>query len=169
MYRNTILGICLGVCVVAVAAGLFIVYLSSAGRPVALTQQTPSAASPVPAATTAGLAVVPTTAALATAAPASAPSATGVPTSAPPATEAPTAAPTSAPVPPTEVPTAAPTIAPPTAAPAVEFVEYTVQRGDELLQLAKKYNVSAKEILDNNEIANPDSLVVGQVLRIPKK
>jgi nucleoid-associated protein YgaU len=77
--------------------------------------------------------------------------ATPEPSNAPPATAEPTSAPTSTP------------------ALAGEFIEYTVQRGDELLQLAKKYNFSTKEFMANNEIPNPDSLVVGQVLRIPKK
>ena len=87
------------------------------------------------------------------------------PTSAPAATDAAPSAPTEA-VAPTAEPASAPTAAP---APAAGFVEYTVQRGDELLALSKKYNVSVKEILANNQIANPDSLVVGQVLRIPQK
>jgi LysM repeat protein len=68
------------------------------------------------------------------------------------------------------VPTApAPTAEPTAAASQGGFVEYTVQRGDELLALANKFGVTVKEIIANNEIANPDSLRVGQVLRIPKK
>ena len=166
-HRNAVLAICVGVCAVAVVMGLFIANLSSASRPINVTQKAPSTESPAPAATTAALAAAPTAVALAT----NAPAATQAPTSAPPApTDAPTAVPTSAPPAPTEAPTAAPTSVPPTAvAVAAEFVEHTVQRGDELLQLAKRYNVSSREILDNNQIANPDSLVVGQVLRIPKK
>ena len=49
------------------------------------------------------------------------------------------------------------------------FAEYTVQRGDILQAIAKQYGVTVKDIIANNQIANPDSLRVGQVLRIPKK
>jgi len=155
MHRNTIIAICAGFCAVAAIAGLFVATLSSASRAITVAQTTPSVESPAPAPTTSVIAQAPTDApptAAATSAPSAA--ATPEPTNAPPATAAPTTAPTDA-------PTAAP-------APVGEFIEYTVQRGDELLQLAKKYNVSVKEIMANNEIPNPDSLVVGQVLRIPK-
>jgi LysM repeat protein len=152
MHRNTIIAICAGFCAVAVIAGLFVANLSSANRPIAVAQTTPGAESPVLAPTTGALAQAPTNAP-----PTAAPStvATPEPSNTPPATAVPTIAPT-------DVPTATPAL-------AGAFIEYTVQRGDELLQLAKKYNVSAKEIMANNEIPNPDSLVVGQVLRIPKK
>jgi LysM repeat protein len=151
MHRNTIIAICAGFCAVAVIAGLFVATLSSANRPISVAQTTPSAESRAPTPTTGTLALAPTIAAT------SAPSAiaTPKPSNTPLATTVPTIAPTS-------VPTSTPAL-------AAEFIEYTVQRGDELLQLAKKYNVSAKEIMANNEIPNPDSLVVGQVLRIPKK
>lgn len=162
MYRNSVLAICGGVCAVAIVVGLFVANLSSANRPINVTQSTPGAQTQAPA-DTAVLAVAPTAAAVATDAP------TTQPTSAPTAIQMPTAAPTSAPTA-TQAPTAVPTSVPPTAAAAApQFVEYTVQRGDELLQLAKKYNVTIKDIIDNNQIANPDSLVVGQVLRIPKR
>ena len=152
MHRNTIIAICAGFCAVAVIAGLFVANQSSASRPIGVGQTPPSTESPAPAPTTAALAQAPTNAP-----PTAAPSA--VPTPEASNTPAATAVPTIAP---TDLPTATPM-------PAGAFIEYTVQRGDELLQLAKKYNVSAKEIMANNEIPNPDSLVVGQVLRIPKK
>ena len=44
----------------------------------------------------------------------------------------------------------------------------TVQKGDLLNSIAKKYNVTTKDILAINKISNADSLTVGQVLRIPK-
>jgi len=44
-----------------------------------------------------------------------------------------------------------------------------VQKGDILGRIAQKYDVSVREILAINDIANPDSLTVGQVLRIPQK
>jgi LysM repeat protein len=156
MHRNTIIAICAGFCAVAVIAGLFVATLSSANRPIVVAQTTPNAESPTPAPATAVLAQAPTNAPP-TAAATSAPSTVATPelSNTPAATAVPTIAPTS-------VPTTTPTL-------AGEFVEYTVQRGDELLQLAKKYNVTVKEIMANNQIPNPDSLVVGQVLRIPKK
>jgi LysM repeat protein len=62
----------------------------------------------------------------------------------------------------------APTEAPaPTA--AVAYVEYTVQRGDSLKQIAEKHSVTIRDIIAANQIPNPDSLNVGMVLRIPKK
>ncbi len=157
MHRNIIIAVCAGFCAVAVIAGLFISTLSSASKPIAVAQTTASTESPAPVPTTGTLAEAPTNVPATAAAATSTPSAvaTPEPSSAPPATAVPTVAPTS-------VPTTTPTV-------AAEFIEYTVQRGDELLQLAKKYNVSAKDIMANNQIPNPDSLVVGQVLRIPKK
>jgi LysM repeat protein len=44
---------------------------------------------------------------------------------------------------------------------------YTVQKGDELKQIAAQYGVSIWKIIDANHIPNPDSLTVGQVLHIP--
>ena len=67
-------------------------------------------------------------------------------------------APTATPIP---TPTAVPTPAP--QAPR----SYTVQRGDELKKIAADYGVSIWSIVDNNDIPNPDSLTVGQVLTIP--
>ncbi len=61
--------------------------------------------------------------------------------------------------------TAAPTTAP-TPAPTTNRT-YTVQRGDELKNIAAQYGVSIWTIIDANEIPNPDSLRVGQVLHIP--
>ena len=84
---------------------------------------------------------------------------------APPTLAVPTATPrpTATPVP--AAPTVAPTLVPsPTAAGART---YTVQRGDELRHIAAQYGVSIWKIIDNNDIPNPDSLRVGQVLRIP--
>jgi LysM repeat protein len=44
---------------------------------------------------------------------------------------------------------------------------YTVQPGDELKSIAAQYNVSIWKIIDLNTIPNPDSLKIGQELRIP--
>jgi LysM repeat protein len=42
-----------------------------------------------------------------------------------------------------------------------------VHRGDLLKQIAARYGVSVASILAINTIPNPDSLRVGQVLKIP--
>ena len=44
---------------------------------------------------------------------------------------------------------------------------YTVQSGDELRHIAAKYDVSITILLELNDIPNPDSLRIGQVLRLP--
>jgi LysM repeat protein len=43
---------------------------------------------------------------------------------------------------------------------------YAVETGDTLGAIAVKFNITVAEILDTNEIPNPDALVVGQVLII---
>jgi membrane-bound lytic murein transglycosylase D len=81
--------------------------------------------------------------------------ATVAPTSPPTATAAPTSPPTA-------------TAAPATASPEVAFTEYTVQPGDTLFTIARVFGLTPEEILAVNTIANPDSLDVGQVIRIPR-
>jgi LysM repeat protein len=44
---------------------------------------------------------------------------------------------------------------------------YTVKAGDELKHIAADYGVNIWKIIEANDIPNPDSLTVGQVLRIP--
>jgi len=83
--------------------------------------------------------------------------------SAPAPTTAPTVAPTTAPavvIVPTTAPTAAPTAAP-------SSISYTVQRGDTLRGIGRKFNVSVADILRLNSISNPNRIFPGQVLRIP--
>jgi len=46
-------------------------------------------------------------------------------------------------------------------------VAYTVQRGDSLNKIARKFKVSVKEIMAKNNIDNPDKVAAGQVLDIP--
>ncbi len=72
-----------------------------------------------------------------------------------------------------------PTLAPPTAtpratatpAPAVSptprVVAYVVKPGDELKHIAAEYGVNIFKLIKANDIPNPDSLRIGQVLRIP--
>ena len=58
-----------------------------------------------------------------------------------------------------------------TAVPATPTPErartYVVQKGDELKHIAAQYHVSIWTLIAQNEIPNPDSLRIGQVLRIP--
>ena len=76
------------------------------------------------------------------------------PTLAPPPTPAPTAT------------AALPLVLKPTATP-VGLRTYTVKPGDELRHIAADYGVSIWTIINANDIPNPDSLRVGQELKIP--
>jgi LysM repeat protein len=72
-------------------------------------------------------------------------------------------------VPPTATPKPTATPVPavePTATP-VKGGTYTVRPGDELKHIAAEYNVSIWTIINANNIPNPDSLRVGQELKIP--
>jgi LysM repeat protein len=76
-------------------------------------------------------------------------------------------------VPPTATPkptaTAVPAVvAQPTATAAPKKGTYTVQPGDELKHIAAEYQVSIWKIIAANDIPNPDSLKIGQELRIPE-
>jgi peptidoglycan DL-endopeptidase LytF len=152
LHRNTMIAICAIFCAVAVGAGLFVANLSKQSG--LITQQagigatslptTIASAEPTPIADVPTVAPAPTSAPIAVLDPAE-PTATSRP--------APTSAPTA------------------TAAPisnALAYIEYTVQKGDLLNSIAKKYNVTTEDILAINRISNADSLTVGQVIRIPK-
>lgn len=78
------------------------------------------------------------------------------------------AAPVATAVPTATVPAPTPAPAPSATTTGPRFAEYTVQRGDVLLAIAQRYGVTVKDIMAHNEIPNPDSLRVGQVLRIPQ-
>ena len=160
LHRNTLIAICAIFCAVAIGAGLFVANMSKQSGLIA--QQSDAGATNLPTAT-----------------------ANAEPT---PIADLPTVAgeplPTNAPIAvldpadPTATSQIAPTSQPaPTSAPAATaeptgtesaFIEYTVQKGDLLNSIAKKYNVTTKDILAINEISNADSLTVGQILRIPK-
>ena len=45
---------------------------------------------------------------------------------------------------------------------------YTIKHRDTLRQIARKYNVTIEDIIELNEIGNPDLIFVGEVLRIRK-
>lgn len=53
-----------------------------------------------------------------------------------------------------------------TTTPQVTEMEYTVESGDTLGAIAVKFDVTVAEIMETNDIADPDQLVVGQVLII---
>jgi LysM repeat protein len=165
LHRNTLIAISILFCAVAIGAGLFVANLNKQNGQITLQ---------------AGVTSLPDTGATSEPTPlAELPTATLIPTSAPIAVLDP-AEPTAAsqPAPTSEIPTeeAAPA-ATATAAPAAttaptgdapNYIEYTVQKGDLLNSIAKRYNVTTADILAINQISNADSLTVGQVIRIPK-
>ena len=79
--------------------------------------------------------------------------------------------------PPASEPKAPPTLVPPTLTPAPtstpaptatpRALTYTVLPGDELKHIAAEYQVDIFKLIRANDIPNPDSLRIGQVLRIP--
>jgi len=88
------------------------------------------------------------------------PTATPTETPTPGVTVSPTQPPTATPAPLTPLPTSTPTITP-------TPVFYTVQKGDNLLAIAKAYGVTAEAIQDANGILDPRRLQIGQELLIP--
>jgi murein DD-endopeptidase MepM/ murein hydrolase activator NlpD len=44
---------------------------------------------------------------------------------------------------------------------------YTIQKGDNLIQIAEKYNCSLEKIIKLNKINNPNKITIGDKLRIP--
>jgi LysM repeat protein len=81
--------------------------------------------------------------------------ATTAPTSAPGATNAPAA---------TAVPTQP---AAPTATPVPQFTTYTIQRGDSLYAIARRFGTTAAILQQVNGITNISRIFAGQVLKIP--
>lgn len=77
---------------------------------------------------------------------------------------------TATPYPPTASPTEAPTATSVVkATPGGAYFTYTVKKGDTLLGIAKSFNISAKDILAINDIPDPASLQVGDVIHIPAR
>lgn len=50
----------------------------------------------------------------------------------------------------------------------VEYVEYTVQKGDSLYSIAKKFNTNVSELIDINMLTS-NTIFPNQVLLVPKK
>ena len=84
----------------------------------------------------------------------------------PTATPAPvaTVSPTATASPPTPTPTPAPS---PTATSGAGPQQYTVEPGDSLSRIANRFNVTVEALQAANDIDNPSSIVVGQVIVIP--
>jgi LysM repeat protein len=55
----------------------------------------------------------------------------------------------------------------PAATPAIKTIVYQVKQGDTLGALANEFNVSVADIMTVNNLSDPDSLFVGQILHIP--
>ncbi|MBO8126424.1 MAG: 5'-nucleotidase C-terminal domain-containing protein [Firmicutes bacterium] len=51
--------------------------------------------------------------------------------------------------------------------PAADFVEYIIELGDTLSEIAEEYGVSIGELVELNAITNPDLIYAGQSLNIP--
>ena len=49
----------------------------------------------------------------------------------------------------------------------VQFIDYTVQRGDTLFSISQKYNVSWGTLAELNDIQAPFSLKQNQTLKVP--
>ncbi len=99
-----------------------------------------------------------------------APEPTAVPTDVP--TDVPTEMPTEVP---TEIPTLEPTAEPtevvteePTAAVILETT-YTVQRGDSLMEIARRFNTDVVELGRINNVLNYNLIYAGQVLTLPQR
>lgn len=72
----------------------------------------------------------------------------------------------------TPSPTASPTrtampTAPPPLTPACTPSAYTIEAGDTLSALAQRFNVTLDELMQENDIDDPDLILVGQELTIP--
>ncbi|MFA7691824.1 MAG: LysM peptidoglycan-binding domain-containing protein [Candidatus Hydrogenedentes bacterium] len=50
-----------------------------------------------------------------------------------------------------------------------EYTEHKIATGENLSQIAKKYNISLQELIKLNNISNPDIVVIGHSLKVPKQ
>lgn len=86
-----------------------------------------------------------------------------------PTTPTPTETPFTIPVLPKETPkpTQTPNVASPTPEPT-RVSEYTVQLGDSLGEIAERFGLPVKYLASKNDIENPDFILAGQLLTIPR-
>jgi len=77
-------------------------------------------------------------------------------------TQVATLRPTSTPAPYTPAPTATPTLTP-------TPIIYAIQRGDNLLKIARQFGISVQGLQEANGITNPRALQIGQELVIPRE
>lgn len=49
-----------------------------------------------------------------------------------------------------------------------DYVDYTIQYGDTLSQIAEKYNTTYQELAKINNISNPNVIIVGNTIKVPK-
>ena len=151
-----ILGICAALCVAAMGIGLMVVSVVGTSGALSVSSMTPTPPVIVQTAAPTGFPTEPA---------ATIPAATSVPppTPSPAATDIPTPPPAA-----TDIPTPPPA---PEATAVAEpgYIEYTVQKGDILYTLAQRFGVTIEDILAVNSIPNPESLRVGEVIRIPIK
>jgi LysM repeat protein len=68
----------------------------------------------------------------------------------------------------TPEPTPTPTLTTPPATSTTGYTEYTVKAGDTLSGIANANDMTSAELASYNNITNPESLQIGQVLKIPK-
>ncbi len=54
------------------------------------------------------------------------------------------------------------------AEPDQEITSHTVQAGDTLTRIAQRYDITVRQLLDANDLPNPDLLEIGQVLALPR-
>ena len=48
------------------------------------------------------------------------------------------------------------------------YIIYFVQKGDTLWNIAKRYKTTVEDILNDNDIPDPDNINVGQKIRLVK-
>ncbi len=51
----------------------------------------------------------------------------------------------------------------------IPTVRYRIRRGETLTEIAARYNLTVEELAALNEIDNPNSVQVGQEIRVPRR